>query len=71
MATVFEEYTTEEHRSVVSVFLWAKELNAEDVRKETCIVYNGKCLTRKAIHSRVEKFSEGRSKVADDARPGA
>jgi hypothetical protein len=29
-----------------------------------------KCLSRKAVHNRVEKFSQGRSKVADDARPG-
>jgi hypothetical protein len=34
-------------------------------------VYGGKCLSRKAVHNRVEKFSQGRSKVADDARPGA
>jgi hypothetical protein len=27
-------------------------------------------LSRKAIHNWVEKFSQGRSKVADDARPG-
>jgi hypothetical protein len=34
-------------------------------------VYVGKCLSRKAVHNRVEKFSEGRSKIADDARRGA
>jgi hypothetical protein len=28
-------------------------------------------LSRKAVHYCVEKFSKGRSKVADDARPGA
>jgi hypothetical protein len=33
-------------------------------------VYGGKCLSRKAVHSWVEKFSQGRSEVADDARPG-
>jgi transposase len=27
-------------------------------------------LPRKAVHNLVEKFSQGRSKVADDARPG-
>jgi hypothetical protein len=31
--------------------------------------YSGKCLSRKAVHIWVEKFSQGRSKVADDARP--
>jgi hypothetical protein len=34
-------------------------------------VYGGKCLSHKAVHNWVEKFSQGRSKVADDARPGA
>jgi hypothetical protein len=33
-------------------------------------VYGGKCLSRKAVHKWIEKFSQGRSKVADDARPG-
>jgi hypothetical protein len=28
-------------------------------------------VSRKAIHKWVEKFSQGRSKIADDARPGA
>jgi hypothetical protein len=34
-------------------------------------VYGGRCLSRKAVHNRVEKFSQGRSKVADDARSRA
>jgi hypothetical protein len=29
-------------------------------------VYGGKVLSRKAVHNWVEKFSQGRSKVADD-----
>jgi hypothetical protein len=33
-------------------------------------IYGGKFLSRKAVHIWVEKFSQGRSKVADDARPG-
>jgi hypothetical protein len=33
-------------------------------------VYGGKCLSSKAVHNWVEKFSQGRSKVADNARPG-
>jgi transposase len=33
-------------------------------------VYGGKCLLRKAIHNWVEKLSQGRSKVANDAPPG-
>jgi hypothetical protein len=34
-------------------------------------VYSGKCLSRKAGHNWVEKFSQGRPKVTEDARPGA
>jgi hypothetical protein len=33
-------------------------------------VYGGKCLSHKAVHSWVEKFSQGCLKVADDARQG-
>jgi hypothetical protein len=33
--------------------------------------YGGKCLSCKAVHNWVEKFSQGRSKVANGARPGA
>jgi hypothetical protein len=52
------------------VFLWAKGLNARDIHKEMFPDYGGKCLSCKAIHNWAEKFSEVRSKVADDARPG-
>jgi hypothetical protein len=48
-------------------FLWAKGLNAEDIYKEMFPVYGGKCLSRKEVHNWVEKFSQGRSKVAEDA----
>jgi hypothetical protein len=34
-------------------------------------VYGGKCLSCTAGHNWVDKFSEGRSKVAGDARPNA
>jgi hypothetical protein len=30
-----------------------------------------KCLSRKAVHNLIEKFSQGRLKVADNIRPGA
>jgi hypothetical protein len=46
--------------------LWAKGLDAEDIHKEIFPFYGGKCLSRKAIHNQVDKFSQGRSKVADD-----
>jgi hypothetical protein len=31
-------------------------------------IYGGKCLSYKAVHSLVEKLSQERTKVADDAR---
>jgi hypothetical protein len=66
MATVLDEYTTEEQRSVLS-FWCVKGLNAKNIHKEMFPVYGGKCLSRKAVHGSVEKFSQGRSKVTDDA----
>jgi transposase len=69
MTTVLEEYTTTKQRPVVP-FLWAKGLLAKDIRKEMFPVYGEKCLSHKAVHNWVEKFSQGRSKVADDDRPG-
>jgi hypothetical protein len=47
-------------------FLWAKGLNLKDIHKEMFPVYGGKCLSRKAVHNWVEKFSQGRSKITDD-----
>jgi hypothetical protein len=35
--------------------------------KKCFLVYGEKCLSRKAVHKWVEKISQGRSKVADDA----
>jgi hypothetical protein len=50
--------------------LWEKRLSAKNIHKEKFPVCSGKCLSHKAVRNWVEKFSEGRSKVAD-ARPGA
>jgi hypothetical protein len=33
-------------------------------------VYGVKCMSHKAVHNWVKKFSQGHSKVADDAQPG-
>jgi hypothetical protein len=46
-------------------------LNTKDIHREIFPVYRGKCLSHKTVHNWVEKFSQGRSKAADDARPGA
>jgi hypothetical protein len=52
-------------------FVWAKGLNAKDIHKDIFPVYCVKCLSRKAINIWFEKFSQGHSEVADNARPGA
>jgi hypothetical protein len=49
--------------------LWAKLLNRKDIHKEMFLIYGVKCLWYKALRNWVEKFSQGRSKVADDGRP--
>jgi hypothetical protein len=33
MVTALQEFTTEEQRSVLRFFLWAKRLNAKDIHK--------------------------------------
>jgi hypothetical protein len=68
MAIMLQKCVNEEHRSVVLLGWGAKELNAKDIYKELFPVYGGKCLSRKAVPNWVEKFSQGHSKVADDAR---
>jgi hypothetical protein len=50
--------------------LWAKRLRGKDVHKEMFLVYGGNCLSHKVVHNWFKKFSQGRPKVADDARPG-
>jgi hypothetical protein len=65
MVTVLEVYTTEEQHSVMCL-TWATRLSAKDIHKETFPVYSGKCLSCKAVHIWVEKFSQGHSKVTDD-----
>jgi hypothetical protein len=54
MATVLEEFTTEEQNSIVRI-LSAKRLNAEDIHKGMFPVYGGKCLSPKAVNNRVEE----------------
>jgi hypothetical protein len=56
MATVLEECTTEERRSVVRFFV-GKRLNAKDIHKEMFPVYGGKCLSRKAVDNWVANNS--------------
>jgi hypothetical protein len=56
LATVLEEYITEEQRSVVGV-LWTEELSAKDIHKEMFPVYGGKCLSRKAVQNWVANVS--------------
>jgi hypothetical protein len=58
MAVVLKDCATERQLSVV-LSLWAKELGAKDIHKQMFPAYGGKCLSRKAVHNWVEKFSYG------------
>jgi hypothetical protein len=49
-------------------FFVGKGLNAKDIHKDIFPVCGGKCLSRKGVQNWIKKFSQGRSKVADDAR---
>jgi hypothetical protein len=69
MVTVLEGCTVKEKHSVVH-FLWTKGLSANGTHKEMFPVYGGKCLLCKTVHNWVMKFSQGHSKIADDAEPG-
>jgi histone-lysine N-methyltransferase SETMAR len=69
MSAILEDCTTYEQRAVVR-FLWARGLTAKDIHKEMLPVYGGKCLSRKAVHNWVDKFSQGRAKIVDEDRPG-
>jgi hypothetical protein len=57
MATVLEDFNTAEQHSVAR-FLWAKGLNSKHIYKEIFPYYGGKCLSRKAVHNWVEKYSK-------------
>jgi hypothetical protein len=56
---------------LLCVFFVAKRLDEKDFLEEMFPVDGWKCFSLKAVFNWVEKFSRGRSKIADDARPGA
>jgi hypothetical protein len=63
MATVHEGCTFEEQHCVMH-FSKGRGVNTKDVHEEMFPVYGGKYLLCKAVRNWVEKFSQGRSKVA-------
>jgi hypothetical protein len=67
MATVLEEYTTEEQHSVVR-FMWVKELGAKVIHKEMFPVYSGTCLSRKTIHNWVADVFADSEEVETEVR---
>jgi hypothetical protein len=51
--------------------MWVKLRLYAKIHKEMLPVYGEKCLSCKSVLNWGKKFSQGRSKVVDDARPGA
>jgi hypothetical protein len=69
MATVLEGILPK--NIVLLCFFMGKRTECKNILKEIFLLLGGKCLLRKAVHNCVEKFSQGRSKVADDTRPSS
>jgi hypothetical protein len=61
---MLEACPTDKQSSVVHFFV-DKRTQCKDIHKDMLPVYSGKYLSHKAVHNWVEKFSQGRSKVAD------
>jgi hypothetical protein len=59
MAPVFEECTTEEHRSVVG-FLWAKGLNTKHNRKELFLCTMGSVCRLKWFTAGWQNFADNK-----------
>jgi hypothetical protein len=57
MATVQEEFTIKEQRSVVLFLLWTIILNTKDTHKDMFPVYCWKCLSRKEVYNGVKNIS--------------
>jgi transposase len=68
MVTMLEDSTSEKQCSDVHFFV-SKRAQCKEY-SEMLPVYGGKCLSHKVVHNWVEKFSQGCSKIADEARPG-
>jgi hypothetical protein len=70
MATVLEEFTTEYQHSVVRFFFCGKKDLVQRIFIKKCFLFMVANLSGKAVHILAKKFSQGRSKVADDAQIG-
>jgi hypothetical protein len=53
-----------------ATYFYGQGLDEKNIRKEMFPVYDGKCLSREAIHKWAKKFSRGHSIVANTARLG-
>ena len=69
MAATLSTCTKLEQRGVVR-FLWTKNMEAKDIHKEMLPMYGEHCLSRQAVHSWVQKFSEGQTSMEDEHRVG-
>jgi hypothetical protein len=63
MATVLEEYTTEDQCSLVRFIFVGKSIRCKGYSKRIFSVYGGKCFSRKAVYNWIEKRGKG---FADD-----
>jgi hypothetical protein len=71
MATVLEECVTEDQRCMMVFSFWWKRTQCKAIHIKNIFCYGVKCLSHKAVHNWIEKFSEGLSNIADETPPGA
>jgi transposase-like protein len=45
-------------------------MESKNIHKEMFPIYGEKCLSRQALYSWVQKFSEGRTRIEDEHRVG-
>ena len=69
MATVIEDWSKTEVRGVIR-FLHAKGTKPSDIHGELVTVYGNNVMSKKQVYAWCSKFSEGRSNLDDDPRPG-
>jgi hypothetical protein len=67
MTTVLEEYSTEDQRSGVRVFGQNDSMQGIFINKYFLFTARS-VFSRKTVHNWADKFSQGRSKIADEAR---
>jgi transposase len=69
MATLLENCTREEQRSVIR-FLWSEGLKPREIHRRMIQQYSGSFMSERKVYQWVERFQEGWISVIDEHRSG-